>query len=88
VNYTGGILQASDFRPNQENAMALSKLLSPEQLSELFDLPLGTIYRWNYAKTGPPVLRIGRHVRYRETDVEAWLDEQALEQGRGRPRSA
>lgn len=61
--------------------MALPKLLSPEQLSELFELPLATIYRWNYAKTGPQVLRIGRHVRYREKDVEAWLDKQALEQG-------
>jgi predicted DNA-binding transcriptional regulator AlpA len=53
-------------------------LLSPEQLSEyLGGIPLATIYGWRARRTGPPGLKVGRHVRYRITDVERWLDDQA-----------
>lgn len=51
--------------------------LSPQGLAKYLDLPLSTIYRWNYAGGGPKRLKIGRHVRYRLTDVAQWLDEQA-----------
>ena len=59
-------------------------LLSPEQLAEFLDIPIGTIYRWNYAGTGPRALSVGRHVRYRESDVHKWLDSQAKD----RPRAS
>jgi predicted DNA-binding transcriptional regulator AlpA len=32
-----------------------------------------TLYQWRYRGVGPPGLRIGRHIRYRPEDVEAWL---------------
>jgi excisionase family DNA binding protein len=46
---------------------------SPEDLAAELDVPLGTIYRWRYQGSGPVGHRIGRHVRYRRSDVEAWL---------------
>jgi predicted DNA-binding transcriptional regulator AlpA len=30
------------------------------------------VYRWNSDGTGPRRLKIGKHVRYRLVDVEAW----------------
>jgi excisionase family DNA binding protein len=52
-------------------------LLTPEQLSEELSIPVGTLYQWRYRKTGPPVLRVGRHLRYRRSQVDAWLDSTA-----------
>lgn len=51
--------------------------LSPEELAEYLDIPTGTVYRWRQHSLGPRGLRIGRHVRYRRSEVEAWLERQA-----------
>jgi excisionase family DNA binding protein len=50
------------------------ELMSPKALSEYLGIPLGTIYQWRYRGLGPPVHRVGRHLRYRFSDVEGWLD--------------
>lgn len=49
-------------------------LLSPQQLAEYLGVPLATVYRWRYEGTGPRGMKVGKHVRYRRGDVEAWLD--------------
>lgn len=53
-------------------------LLSPQDLADLCQVPLATVYRWNHYGYGPLPLRIGRHVRYRPSDVEAWLQQQQV----------
>jgi excisionase family DNA binding protein len=52
-------------------------MLSPEQLAEYLDVPKATVYRWRTRGGGPRGIRVGRHVRYRVADVEAWLDSHA-----------
>jgi excisionase family DNA binding protein len=52
---------------------SMEKLLSPTDLAQYLDVPRSTIYEWNYKRTGPPAIRIGKHVRYRLADVERWL---------------
>jgi len=49
------------------------RLLTPMELAKALQVPLATIYRWNHRGIGPLPLHVGRHVRYREEDVEAWL---------------
>ena len=51
-----------------------SELLSPEDLAEYLKIPVATIYRWRYRGGGPVGMRVGKHVRYRLSEVEAWLD--------------
>ncbi len=51
--------------------------LSPLQVGDLLGIPVATVYRWNSEGTGPPRLRIGKHVRYRRSDVDAWLSSRA-----------
>jgi excisionase family DNA binding protein len=51
-------------------------LMSPQELADLCGVPLATIYRWNHVGDGPIPLHIGRHVRYRPSDVEKWLEQQ------------
>lgn len=54
-------------------------LYSPKELAEMLGVPLGSLYRWNYLGTGPLPIRVGRHVRYRPTDVDDWLEQRAAE---------
>ena len=51
------------------------ELLTVQQLAELFQVPIATIYRWRSQGVGPRGMRIGRHVRYHRSDVEAFLAE-------------
>jgi len=62
----------------------MEKLLTIEQLSELLQVKQATIYQWTH--TGfIPHIKIGRLVRFRESDVLEWLKRRSIA-GRGRYR--
>lgn len=46
--------------------------LTIKELAEREGVPVSTAYRWNTRGEGPRYLKIGRHVRYKLSDVEAW----------------
>ena len=48
-------------------------ILKPKQLSKHIKTPERTPERWRSTGEGPPFLRLGRMVAYREADVERWL---------------
>ena len=54
----------------------MEQLHTPEGLAALLGVPKATVYQWNSKGTGPARTKVGRHVRYRQVDVDAWLDEQ------------
>ncbi len=50
------------------------RLLSVDDLVDLFGIPKRTIYKWSYEGTiGLPFIRIGRHLRFRPAEVAAFL---------------
>jgi predicted DNA-binding transcriptional regulator AlpA len=49
------------------------RLLSPEKVAAYLGLPVKTLYQWRYKGVGPQAFRVGRHLRYRPVDLEAWL---------------
>jgi excisionase family DNA binding protein len=51
----------------------VEKLLTLQQLAELLGVPEATVYQWRSKGYGPRGLRVGKHVRYRPSDVEKWL---------------
>lgn len=51
--------------------------MTAEEVAEFLRVPVPTLYQWNHKGTGPRVSRVGRWLRYRRRDVEAWLDRQA-----------
>lgn len=70
-------LRQPERKGHPGDSQALSsdqRLLSPQELASYLGVPVRTLYQWRYKGLGPPGLRIGRHVRYRPEDVEAWLD--------------
>jgi len=62
---------------------AIEPLLSPDEVAVILGIPVKTLYQWRYKGVGPRGLRIGRHVRYRSADVEAWLREVEEKDQRG-----
>lgn len=53
-------------------------LEGPQWLADYLGVPLATVYQWNSRGTGPKRIRIGKHVRYRRADVDAWCEEQQV----------
>lgn len=60
-----------------ETQIGLGELYDPEGFAEYLGVPLATVYRWRARRTGPRGVKVGRQVRYRAAEVEAWLDSQA-----------
>lgn len=56
----------------------MKKLLTATEVAEITGLPLDTIYKHRHLRSGVGALavKVGRHLRWRESDIEAWLDEQ------------
>jgi predicted DNA-binding transcriptional regulator AlpA len=51
-----------------------SRLLSTEDVARILVVPVNTLYCWRYKGTGPKAYRVGKHLRYRLSDVIAWLE--------------
>lgn len=51
-------------------------VVSIDEVARRLDVPKTTLYGWRYKGKGPRSHRVGRHLRYRWTDVLEWLDEQ------------
>jgi excisionase family DNA binding protein len=56
--------------------------LTVEDLAERLGVPVRTIYDWNMRGVGPRYLKIGRHARYRMSDVLEWEKSRAVPAGR------
>nr|WTB30647.1 helix-turn-helix domain-containing protein [Streptomyces sp. NBC_00830] len=54
-------------------------LASAEEVSAYLGVPLATLYAWNHRRQGPTAHKVGRYLRYRWAEVEAWLDNQAID---------
>jgi excisionase family DNA binding protein len=54
-------------------------LASAEEVADFLGVPLNTVYVWNHRRTGPTAHKVGRHLRYKWAEVEAWLDTQAID---------
>ncbi|AWW39930.1 helix-turn-helix domain-containing protein [Streptomyces cadmiisoli] len=49
------------------------RYLTPNDIADMFGVPLETVYQWRRKRTGPPGFRIGKHVRYDPVDVRAYV---------------
>ena len=57
----------------ERNLMSMEKLLDAKEMSEAYRLPVSWIY--SKAQAGMlPHYRIGKYVRFRSSEIEAWLD--------------
>lgn len=58
--------------------IASDRLLAPADVAQVLGVPTATLANWRSGRTGPLFLKIGRLVRYRGADLDAWIDEQVV----------
>ncbi|MEU6973725.1 helix-turn-helix domain-containing protein [Kitasatospora aureofaciens] len=51
------------------------QLATAQELANHLQVPLDTVYGWKHRGQGPKAIKVGRHLRYRWAEVEAWLDD-------------
>jgi predicted DNA-binding transcriptional regulator AlpA len=61
--------------------MVTEQNMTPRELAQREHVPLQTVYSWNSTGDGPRFMKIGRHVRYRLRDVEAWETARYVDHG-------
>jgi excisionase family DNA binding protein len=68
----------------QEASVVPPRLLSAEEVATILGVPVKTLYQWRYKGAGPAGVRVGRHLRYRTADIEAWIEGRIAEDRRPR----
>ena len=53
----------------------LEPLIDVHELAAYLDVPVKTLYAWRYRREGPPAFRVGRHLRYRRSDIQRWIQQ-------------
>ena len=56
-------------------------LAEPPAVAEVLGVPEHTLAQWRSRGKGPDYIKVGRHVRYRWSAVNMWLDEQSTAVG-------
>ena len=68
--------------------MTDDRLLTAREVAELLGFSSATVVNWAEAETGAiPCFRIGGRLRFRRTEVEAWLEERRRGAEATTPRS-
>lgn len=55
---------------------ALDPLVTIQELADYLGVPIKTIYEWRQTGRGPVGTRMGRHLKFRLSDVRTWVDAQ------------
>ena len=51
------------------------ELWTVDDVAAYCKVPKTSVYKWNAMGTGPTYYRLGRHARYRRSEVIKWVDE-------------
>lgn len=54
------------------------KLITPEELGNMLGVSLHTVYQWT-SKRQIPYIKVGRLIRFSETEILEWLERNKLE---------
>lgn len=50
-------------------------ILTPVEAAEMLRIPLRTLDAWRYRRIGPTYSKVGRHVRYRRSEILRFLSD-------------
>lgn len=50
------------------------RLMTEQEVADYLAVHIATVRRLRRTGKGPPVVWVGRHPRYRRSEVDAWLD--------------
>ncbi|MCD2262454.1 helix-turn-helix domain-containing protein [Dietzia aurantiaca] len=56
-------------------------LLDPPTVAEDFGVTVQRLAEWRHKGIGPSYVKVGRLIRYRAEDIDAWLDANTVKTG-------
>lgn len=56
----------------------VQEFLTPEQVSQNYNLSKSTLAKWRMINKNLPFAKIGKSVRYRKSDIEAFMESQTV----------
>lgn len=56
--------------------------LTTGQVADYLSVPVSTLYQWRHRGIGPRAARVGRHLRYRLSDVDRWVEQHMSDSSR------
>ena len=68
----GIVLRQQSSAPFLDN-----QLWSINRLAEYLDVPIATIRDWLH-KRKIPFIKVGRHIRFKASDIESWLKQKSV----------
>jgi excisionase family DNA binding protein len=54
--------------------MEIPALLTLEEAAAYLRVANGTLYNWRHIGTGPKSIKVGSRVRYRQNDLDLWIN--------------
>lgn len=58
----------------KDRTVSAIKLLTNKQTAELLGVTTHTLDQWRWRHKGPPHVKVGGAIRYRESDLSAWIE--------------
>ncbi|MCA0378115.1 MAG: helix-turn-helix domain-containing protein [Actinobacteria bacterium] len=49
--------------------------LTQREVADLLRVPVRTVEDWRLTRSGPPWVKLGRHVRYEQAELLVWVKE-------------
>lgn len=57
----------------QSQQISMPVFLTQREVAELLRVPVRTVEDWRLTRSGPPWVKLGRHVRYEQDELLAWV---------------
>ena len=54
----------------------MTQLMTTEQVAAYLAVPVNTLYQWRHRGVAPPAARVGKHLRWKQSDVDRWVEQQ------------
>lgn len=54
----------------------MNELLTKDETAEYLRISPGTLSYMRHVGNAPPALKVGKHVRWRKSDLDAWIEKQ------------
>jgi excisionase family DNA binding protein len=71
----------SDVMTRAPAAAPPDKWLSLEDIAEELGVPVRSVYAWRSMGVAPKGYKIGKHIRVKRSDLDAWLEQRADQPG-------
>jgi predicted DNA-binding transcriptional regulator AlpA len=69
----------SDKNKDSKGGTEMNKVVNDQESAEMLGVAPQTLRNWRSLRKGPPYLKVGRAVRYRQEDLIAYLDKRRID---------